>query len=44
MWPFPLDVRQVLRVAAAAVVPLLPLVFLEMPAEAVFETLGRLLV
>jgi hypothetical protein len=43
MRPVPLELRHVVAIALAAIVPFLPLAFLVMPAKEVFRTLAKLL-
>ena len=44
MKPVPLDARHLIVLVLAALLPFLPLVFLVMPAQEMFQTLARLLV
>lgn len=44
MRPLPLEIRHIVMLVLAAVVPFLPLIFLVMPAQEVLRTLARLLV
>ncbi len=44
MRPVPLELRHVLILVLAAVLPFVPLVFLVMPAQEVIQTLFRLLI
>lgn len=43
MRPFPIDLRQVVTMALAALVPFLPLLFLVMPAQEVLQSLRELI-
>ena len=44
MRPLPLELQHIIALALAAVLPFIPLIFLEIPAREVLQTLARLLI